>query len=88
MPLEVKCFPCSHTSEKPYDYHALAMFAHWDKLCDACLEKLKATKPPAEKYILKAQTPVSQQSTPIKQWTPKQIEVPKDYTEREAGEEG
>lgn len=81
----MSCFPCSHPSEKPYDYHALAMFSHWGKLCDLCQKKFEAMKPPAKTYVLK---PTPEPAKEKNVWMPPVVAAPKDYNDREPGEEG
>lgn len=67
------CFVCAHPSpDKPYPYDSLKWFESLDKLCADHIEKLKAMKAPAEKYVLKTEP-----------FVPKQVVVKRDYTERE-----
>lgn len=65
------CFVCLHPSpDKPYPYDSLRWFESLKKLCPDHIEKLKAMKPPAEKYVLKKETfvpPVSHKSE--RNWT-------------------
>ena len=77
-----QCFPCNHTSPKPYDYHSMAMFSQWGELCDTHDKEFKAmTKP----YVIKEP---AKEEEPKKQFLPPPVRAPKDFHEREAGEEG
>lgn len=70
------CFICTHpsTPDKPYPYDSMRWFESTGKLCSDHIEKLKAMKPPAEKYVLKQEKP----------FVPPVIQKPmRDWNERE-----